>query len=508
VLVLYASRTLAWVDLRMNAWFTGLTGITGWAASRLGASSTTSSGRRDTTGRIGPLASNRFIKEYGARSLMLVFLVLLAMLLAGVNEQVIRVLGDLPYRAAAFLPPYFEPFSCAAIPVIVLMAAYLALCLGASGFINVNKFSLHGMYRLRLIRAYLGASNTARNPHQFTGFDENDNIPMCALTASKPLHVLNMTVNLVAGRNLAWQQRKAEPFTSTRLHTGSCRVGYRSSALYGGRQNDRNPITLGTAITISGAAASPNMGYHSSPLLTLVMTLFNARLGWWLGNPRKPEKIWRRPGPRWGILPFMEEAFGLTTDENSWLYLSDGGHFENLGIYEMVLRRCSLIVVSDAGADPGYVYEDLANAVRKIRIDLGIPIEFDNPSMPMSPGRKPSKERTGHHCAIGRIHYGAVDPGAAPGTIVYIKASLNGNEPPDVQQYAATDATFPHQSTTDQFFDEAQFESYRRLGLHVIEEICGNPRAGLDLDEFVTLAEQYAAAPLTARARVPATLAS
>jgi len=152
--------------------------------------------------------------------------------------------------------------------------------------------------------------------------------------------------------------------------------------------------------------------------------------------------------------------------------------------------------VSDAGCDPTYVYEDLANAVRKVRVDLGIPIEFNHSLMPMSPKCKPDGEKTGHHCAIGQINYAAVDPGAKPGVVIYIKASLNGNEPPDVRQYAAMDATFPHQPTTDQFFNESQFESYRRLGLHIIEEICaaGDPDAplDLDLDEFVSLAQKYA----------------
>jgi hypothetical protein len=236
------------------------------------------------------------------------------------------------------------------------------------------------------------------------------------------------------------------------------------------------------------------MGYHSSPLLGIVMTLFNARLGWWLGNPRADSSVWRLPGPRFGVQRFIDEAFGLTDDNNKWIYLSDGGHFENLGLYEMVLRRCHLIVISDASADPNYTYEDLANAVRKIRIDLGIPIEFATPSLrKSSPGDTPSLVN-GHHCAIAEVLYSAVDPGAPNGTIIYIKASLNGNEPPDVEQYAASSPPFPHEPTTDQFFDESQFESYRRLGLHIIEEICGVETGGgtkLDLNGFHEIALTY-----------------
>ncbi len=255
-------------------------------------------------------------------------------------------------------------------------------------------------------------------------------------------------------------------------------------------------------MTISGAAASPNMGYNSSPLLTVVMTLFNARLGWWLGNPSSPGDTWKMPGPRFGIRAFFDEMLGLTDDQNTWIYLSDGGHFENLGLYELLLRRCSAIVVSDAGADPGFTYEDLGNAVRKIRVDLGIPIEFDTP-MPMSPAGRRTADFAGHHCAIGRIRYSAVDE-ASPhddGVLIYLKPSLTGDEPADVLHYASQDKHFPHQATTDQSFDEAQFESYRRLGLHVIERICreggqADPRADrIDLSEFIRRVRRYVASP-------------
>jgi hypothetical protein len=161
----------------------------------------------------------------------------------------------------------------------------------------------------------------------------------------------------------------------------------------------------------------------------------------------------------------------------------------------MVLRRCRLIVVSDAGADPKFNYEDLGNAVRKIRIDLGIPIHFEPASLPMSVTGERTDKFSGQHCAIARILYNAVDGDVQPGTLIYIKASLNGNEPPDVKQYSAANPTFPHQSTAEQFFNESQFESYRRLGLHVIEEICGvSPDAEpkLTLEGFQNAAESYA----------------
>ena len=485
--VLYSPRALDWLDTRISAGVTALTGFMGFAAARAGNSSKTPTAFQDSANVDNGGGTAKLFKRYGPTLLMALFMLLLVMLLSGLNQRILIRFG---------LPPGPSLWGFVA-PVVWMALGYGALCLMASWFINVNKFSLHAMYRQRLIRAYLGASNPSRKPNPFTGFDENDNISMCTLTANKPMHVVNMALNLVHGENLGWQERKAASFTSTRLHTGSLCVDYRPSALYGGRYApNKTPISLGTAITISGAAASPNMGYHSSPLLMIVMTLFNARLGWWLGNPRCHRRIWTSPSPRWGIRPFLDEAFGLTTDTNSWIYLSDGGHFENLAIYEMVLRRCHCIVVSDAGCDPDYTYADLANAVRKIRIDFGIPIDFDNPSMPMSKDKVPTPRHNGKHCAIARIRYSAVDgPEAPDGILIYIKPSLNGNEPADVQHYAAADPLFPHQPTSDQFFDESQFESYRRLGLHEIEEILHAPdgkQYEYTLAEFLTAVEAYA----------------
>jgi len=484
--VLYSPRALSWLDTSISAGVTALTGFMGFAAARAGSSSKTSSGPEDEGVVELNGTTSKLLKQYGPQVLMACFMLLLVMLLAGLNERLLIWFG----------PPSGATVWGFVGPVVWLALGYGVLCLLASWFINVNKFSLHAMYRQRLIRAYLGASNPFRHPHPFTGFDENDNISMCALTANKPMLVVNMALNLVHGENLRWQERKAASFTSTRLHTGGLCVDYRPSTLYGGRYaKDKTPISLGTAITISGAAASPNMGYHSSPLLMLVMTLFNARLGWWLGNPRGNQRTWTSPSPRWGIRPFFDEAFGLTTDTNSWVYLSDGGHFENLAIYEMVLRRCHCVVVSDAGCDPNYTYADLASAVRKIRIDFGIPIDFDNPTMPMSPDKLPTARHSGKHCAMARIRYSAVDgPGAPDGILIYIKPSLNGNEPADVQHYAAADPRFPHQPTSDQFFDESQFESYRRLGLHVVEELLHAPDGKAyeyTLAEFITAAGLY-----------------
>jgi len=153
------------------------------------------------------------------------------------------------------------------------------------------------------------------------------------------------------------------------------------------------------------------------------------------------------------------------------VYLSDGGHFENLGLYEMIRRRCRFIVVLDSGCDPQFTFEDLGNALRKIRIDFGVSIDLDAAQVRAVGARE-------RRSAIGTIAYSAVDPNEADGLLLYVKPMLLGTEPPDVRSYAAGHPDFPHQSTSDQWFDESQTESYRRLGLQTIRDVCGEWSSG------------------------------
>ena len=387
----------------------------------------------------------------------------------------------------------------------------------ASRPVNVNRFSLHGMYRNRLVRAYLGASNCSqvkdkqRQPDPFTGFSLSDNLPLHKLwpqsrptpNATTPaaearlLPIINTTLNLVHGENLAWQQRKAESFSMTPLYCGNWFEGYRRSTDYGRRDG----ITVGTAITISGAAANPNMGYNSSPVLAFLMSIFNVRLGAWLGNTNaKGNKTFFRSGPKPALMPLFAEVFGLTNSSRGYVNLSDGGHFDNLGLYEVVLRRCRHVLVCDAGNDGSFAFEDLGNAIRKIRIDFGIPIEFREkieilPNESESP-EKPS--RPGLYCAIADIRYSAVDGKVPDGQLIYIKPTLRGHIPResggevpyDIYSYARSSKDFPHESTVDQWFSESQFESYRALGAHILKQL-GGPLTDATFDSFLGTAHDH-----------------
>jgi len=152
---------------------------------------------------------------------------------------------------------------------------------------------------------------------------------------------------------------------------------------------------------------------------------------------------------------------GRTDNRNSFIYLSDGGHFDNLGAYELVRRRCKTIYICDAGADPDGACHELALLIRNSRIDFGTEIQIDVRKL------KRNKE-TGlseYRVAQGTICYPqTLDQGPTTGRIVYLKLNLVEGDSTDLRSYQIRNPDFPHQSTLDQFYSESQFESYRYLG--------------------------------------------
>jgi hypothetical protein len=347
---------------------------------------------------------------------------------------------------------------------LVLGLALAGLGLTVSAFVPVNRFSLHGMYQQRLIRTFLGASRRDREPNAFTGFDQRDDVRVHELKDVRPLHIINTTLNAKSSTGVGRQETEAQSFSFTPFYVGNRDLDYRPAHEYGSDGGGKaTGLSLGMALAVSGAAASPAMGMYSTKSRAFLLTLANARLGLWFGNPQS-KTSWQSSEPAFGVEPLMRELLGLTTDHNPYVYLSDGGHYENLGLWEMVSRRCRYIIVSDAGCDPNYTFDDLGNAVRRIRLDLGIPILFSSLDM-----TRAGQGTSNPHAAIGRILYSVVDGADAPdGIILYIKATLSGDEPIDVRNFAAGDAEFPHDTTANQFFDEARFESYRALGYHSV----------------------------------------
>jgi len=478
-IVLFAQsvgQALSLASIKLHLGLASIGGVSGVVAALLGAS--------DQTPALGVIA--------GWRSTVVSIVVMAAAVLFGVVVVLgmstlfdTLVLGEPLQKSALYLyhqegwvgfSRYLDDWRNLCLGAGCLTAAWLF----AGIMVNPNRFSLHAVHRNRLIRAFLGGPHAGaadgarrRRPNGFTGFDRDDDVRLAALwpPASQddgdrkwPFPVINMTLNVVDGSNLAWQQRKAEPFVATPLACGTTDRGYRHTAEYGGPAGG---ISLGTVMAISGAAVSPNMGYNSSPMVTLLLALFNVRLGWWLGNPGiAGRRTFRKAGPTVAFIPYFAELFGLTTDDRPYVYLSDGGHFDDLGLYEMIRRRCSLIVISDAGQDEQYGFFDLGNAVRKIRIDLGVEIRISGlqrflPSMPPDPKWQRAV------FATGTVLY--PESPDSVGLILYVKPGLRDDEPADVIAYGRSKPDFPHQPTTDQWFDEPQFESYRALGLAIME---------------------------------------
>jgi hypothetical protein len=392
--------------------------------------------------------------------------------------------------------------------LFVMLAVLLVL---AARWIPVNRFSMHGVYRNRLTRAFLGSVRAGeRRAEPFTTFDPDDNVrlaKLCPAPGARPLHVINATLNLTSGTRLAWAERKAASFTFSPLACGAADLSdapdadadpaagafvpagaYAGDERESGRADEGFGITLATAMTLSGAAMSPNWGYHSSAATAFLMTLFNVRLGAWLPNPARIDDAARLQcsSPPFSLWPFLNELSGRSDDRRADIYISDGGHFENLGLYEMLRRRCRRILVVDAGQDPGCTLTDLGNAMRKAAIDLNVEVS-------MAPIRLLSRAAIealapGDRAAVPGFAYGCVRyPEGGSAEILLIKPSWLDDIPADVRAYGALRADFPHEPTSEQWFTESQFESYRALGAFQVQQLCANVPEG-------TLSELFARA--------------
>ena len=353
-----------------------------------------------------------------------------------------------------------------------LLGCLMILTAAFASRVDLNEFSLNAFYRSRLGRCYLGASRldagespeadqaeTTRKPHPFTGFDEDDDVSLKDLRYEAgfrgPLHIVNCALNLGGAGDLAVQSRQAANFQFSPLFCGSNRESVRlvDTKDYSGAEADAAP-TLAQVMSVSGAAASPNMGYHSSTPVAFLLTMFNVRLGWWFGNPSKGKR--GNVSPEFSLRYLAVELMATATPDSNYLMISDGGHFENLAVYELVRRKTRVILCCDAEADASYGFEGMGRLIRMCAVDFGAKIEIDLSSV--RPDARTGRSRA--HCAVGRIDYA----GSSPGWLVYMKASWKGNEGEAMQQYRSANPQFPHESTGDQFYSEEQFESYRALG--------------------------------------------
>lgn len=449
----------------------------------------------------GSVAGNCAKREFAARLAPYFFTIGIFAMLSSLVQAVVA-LPHVACPAPVSLPCIYAAHANATLAtsgttLAVAFCCFLGAALLLGWRVDINKFSLYMLYRNRLVRAYFGASSAHRKPHPFTGFDPEDDPQLAEMENQRPYHIVNTALNLVGGEELAWQTRKAASFAFTprfcgfempRMPAQSASGGthdaqrgvYRPTREYAsgsGAGDDDATVRLGMAVALSGAAASPNMGTHSSPPLNFLMTMFNVRLGRWCPNPLKSS--WTRSSPRIGLFSLIAELFGMTNADANYVYLSDGGHFENLGIYELVRRRCRLIVAVDVASDKTMAFEDLGNAIRKCATDLHVSIEVDVTKMDIVN----STGLCGASCAVGAIRYSHVDPDGLDGTLLYIKPAIVGSENADVLNYRKANPAYPHQSTADQWFDEAQFESYRALGYHITKAALARAAAASALED-------------------------
>jgi hypothetical protein len=340
---------------------------------------------------------------------------------------------------------------------VALGSSLLALLLTAFWF-DPARVGLHEFYRSRISRCYLGASNTeglkgerdraAGNRH--VGERPGDDFTLEQLRKAnvRPIHLVCTAANDLSGDYLATLYRGAK---SAVLSVNGISIGDQTAPL--------DYLRFSAALTASAAAFNSEMGRVSinlGPAVAFLMSTLNLRLGLWVPHPQNPSRSdYLFPGRF-----FIFELLGLSRTDRKHLHLSDGAHFENFGLYELIRRHCRYIIVSDCGEDQSVTFDDLANVLRRVREDFGVEIEID-----VEPIRPDERGLTRQHAVVGTIHYDGYN-GVDKGTLLFYKPSLTGDEPPDVLQYRLRNKWFPHESTGDQFYDEAQWESYRRLGEH------------------------------------------
>jgi hypothetical protein len=376
----------------------------------------------------------------------------------------------------------------------LLWAALAVLVIGGV-VLDPNEFSLHGFYRDRIVRCYLGASNADSPAPDSVWNVRTDDVPLRCLAesvrAGAPFPIVNTAVNLFGSKDLQVQQRNCDSFVLTPSGCGSWATNYAPMppGLY-----------LGSAIAASGAAVSSGMGMATrGAALAALMTVFNLRLGFWFGNPRKEAQRHKRPAFAPSLL--LLEGFSMTNENRRFVNLSDGGHFDNLGLYELIRRRCKHIIVLDAECDENYGFEALEQVIRFARVDFNVHIDLDFHGIaPAGPTDRYARA----HWAVGSIDYSRAtvgqgrDRGLSPygeddsGCLLYIKSSLtdpklNPRVSRDVLGYALRHPRFPHEPTTDQFFSEAQFESYRELGRCIGTKLLKD-WSGRDLKDLFDLA--------------------
>ena len=379
----------------------------------------------------------------------------------------------------------------------VLGHCFLAFCyfiaglmlLAAAYLLEPNANSLHRLYRDRLSKAFLFNPARRMDPKPGKTDQKSDLLPLDNLKMSDlkwswaPYHLINAALNVEASQDANQRGRNADFFIFSPLYIGSKATGYVKTEDMEKKVPD---LTAAAAMAISGAAASANMGSATIKPLVPALAMLNIRLGYWLPNPNPAKVACTFKALIRRLLDsfyFLNEFLGLLDEKSEKVYLTDGGHIENLGIYELLRRRCQLIIAVDAEADPEMSFGSFITLQRYARIDFGIRIELPwqevrdamqkaSEQILQSNKTPSSKIAHGPHCALGIIYYPHQKEERdedRTGLLLYIKSSITGDENDYIMDYKRRHSAFPHETTADQMFSEEQFEVYRALGFHAAQ---------------------------------------
>ena len=392
-------------------------------------------------------------------------------------------------------------FGATGTPLHLYVAIGCAL-LVVSLLLAPNANSLHRLYRDRLSKAFLFDPNRRaldvleklgsglemakaklgvakdKKVTKRTGNNSRDLAWLDELKLSKlncdyvPYPIINTALNIRGSRYVNQRGRNADFFAFTPKFIGSKSTSYVRTQ----RMEDQvRDLDLAAAMAISGAAASSNMGGKTIKVLAPTLAILNIRLGFWLPNPMlvATSKMASVFATFVDQFYFLWEMLGRLNEKSGLIYLTDGGHIENLGIYELLRRRCQVIIAIDAEADPEMSFNSFVALQRYALIDLGVLVRLPwskirdatkaaSEEIAKSGGKAPKEAVYGPHCAVGEIKY----PDGGRGVLVYIKSSLTGDENDYVVDYKRRYPEFPHEPTSDQQFSEEQFEVYRALGFH------------------------------------------
>jgi hypothetical protein len=405
--------------------------------------------------------------------------------------------------------------------LLPLAAFFLATARNVE-FLNLS--SLHAFYQARIVRSYLGAANGARlgaGPGALSALGEvppvlpvrRRHIPVDDLNAEDdialehyrpqdcggPVHLLNVCINQTRDPRggLFNQDRRGLPLSVA--SGGLIKVSQ--------ERWERPPAqglpSLGGWMAISGAAIAPGLGNLTRGGISALATFAGIRLGYWWNVSARTGAEHRWPRLFVKSCGVLSETFGsfLGGRGDNW-FLTDGGHFENTGAYALLAERAQVIVLADCGADPRYGFDNLEDLVRKARIDLQADILFQRPrrataatgDIPAGLARfgslndLASPESTA--ClALAKVQYGGAQP--STGILLVIKPNLCDGLPVDLVNFKRQNPDFPQETTADQFFSEAQWESYFHLGTFLgqnlsrawIAELLRDPGAWFEDDD-------------------------